>query len=183
MTGTKRTARSSEWQQTAEEISPQRARGGQVLSLTAVCDATALKPSAVMSYVQRRGRSRSDVPMAHLARPEFKRGGTPYWSQAQLDRYFEAKAHRSARRAEVLAGLPEVTQEHADEQGWWSLGRLSDWSGLAKVTLHRLANEESFPPPVAVIPSKGPNPYVVRDHTAVEAWLRARRPGWEPVGE
>ena len=185
MTGTpqRRSERASEWQATAEVISVQRARGGQVLSITALCDVTGLKPSAVMSYVQRKGRGKRDVPMSHLARPEFRRGATPYWSQAQLDRYFEARAERSARRREVLAGLPEVTQEQADERGWWSLGRLSEWSGLAKVTLHRLATQEGFPAPVAVIPSKGPNPYVVRDRAAVEAWLRARRPSWKPVGE
>lgn len=184
MTGTpKPAARSSEWQATAEEISPQRARGGQVLSLTAVCEATGLKHGTVLDSVQRKGSTRRDVPMAHLARPEFKRGGTPYWSQTQLDRYFEAVARRVERRQEVLDGLPEVTQAQADEREWWSLGRLSDWSGLAKVTLHRYRRLEGFPPPVAVIPSRGPNPYVVRDRAAVEEWLRARRPDWEPVGE
>lgn len=184
MTGKGRAARRSEWQDSAEEIPRKRARENQrILNLTEVCGEAGLKSSAVMSYVNRTGVGRRDVPMTHLARPAYKVGAVPYWSQDQLDAYLDAKAEQSKVRAEKVAALPEVSQEDAEQRGWWSLRRMAAWSGFAVVTLHRMATQEGFPEPVAVVPSNGPNPHVVRDKAAVEEWLRATRPNWEPTGE
>lgn len=177
-----RAPRRAEWQDHAEEITRKRARdNASILTLTEVCDLTGLKASAVMSYVNRTGTGREGVPMWKLARPAYKVGATPHWSQKQVDEYFETKAQQAQQRAAKIAELPEVSQEEADRRGWWSLRRLSTWSGFAVVTLHRMANEEGFPEPVAVVPSSGPNPHVVRDWKQVEEWLRARRPKWRPA--
>lgn len=182
MTG-KRPRRSA-WQASATTITGRKAReDGSVLSLTEVSNAAGLKTTTVMSYVNRTGVGKSTAPITHLARPDYKVGLTPYWSQAQLDRYMTAKAEQTERQSEKLAGLPMVTEEEAEERGWWGIRRLAAWSGFAVVTVHRMATQEGFPEPVGLGPSRGLHPYVLRDRAAVEEWLRSKRPDWTPVEE
>lgn len=182
--------RRSKWTDSADEISPQKARArraavhrgaqstGDVLSLTEVCDAAGLKPSTIKSYVHRTGRPVRGA-VAHLARPAYRVGATPYWSQAQLDAYFEAVESQAAAQGD--GELVEVTAEEAEQRVWWSIPRLAEWAGFKLAHMYRMANEEGFPQPIAVVPSNGPNPIKVRDRAQVEAWFRARRPDWEPA--
>lgn len=171
----------SKWTASADEIRPSTAkRSDDVLSLTEVCDASGLKASAVMSYVHRTGNPVRGA-MAYLARPAFRVGAaTPYWSRAQLNAYFEA-AGQSQQSAEQIADLPELSPDEAERRALWSLPRLAEWAGFKPAHMYRMANEEEFPQPVAVVPSNGPNPIKVRDRAKVEAWFRARRPSWEPA--
>lgn len=174
------------WTKAAEVITRQKVvAADDVLSLTELCDATGLKASTVMSYVRRTGRNTRGA-MAQLFRPAYRVGNTPYWSQAQVDGYFDAldqHAQQRQRTAAGLAALPEVSRAEAERRRLWSIRRLADWAGIAPVTMHRLANEEGFPAAIAVVPSNGPNPYKVREQAAVEVWLRAHRPDWKPATE
>lgn len=171
------------WTDGAEEINQHKANGvPSILSITTLCDATGLKKSTVKSYILRTGSTVRGA-MAHLMRPAYRVGSTPYWSQAQLDAYQQAAEQERQRREALLAKLPEVTVEEAQRRELWSMRQLARWAGFAPVTFHRMANEEGFPEPVAVVPSSGTRPFVLRDRAAVEKFLRARRPDWQPVSE
>lgn len=175
-----REPRAAEWLSSAQEIPAEQVSQAGALSLTQLCDATGTKTSSIMSYVNRTGQMREDVPMAHLMRPAYRVGSVPYWSQDQATRYFDAHAERTRRRRERIANLPEVTQREADRRGLWGLRKFAAWSGFALTTVHRWKNDDSFPEPVAVIPSSGPNPYIVWRRKEVETWVRARQPAWQP---
>lgn len=168
------------WTDRAEEITARKAaRDPDVLSMAEVCSATSLESSTVWSYV-RRTTNTTRGPMAHLTRPAYRVGQTPYWSRAQLDGYQVAKEQQWQQQRELEAALPQVTAAEAEERQWWSIRRLAEWAGIKHGTFHRRANEEGFPAPVAAVRSKGPRLMLVRDRAAVEAWLRARHPDWEP---
>lgn len=171
------------WTAVAKEITARKAtRDDDILSMTGVCDASGLKSSTVWSYVRRTGTTVRG-PMSHLMRPAYRVGETPYWSREQLDLYHQAKARQWQEQRELEASLPQVTVAEAEERHLWSIRRLAKWARIAHGTFHRRANEEGFPPPVATVRAQGPRLMLLRDRAAVEEWLRARDPEWEPVGD
>lgn len=174
-------SRTAAWMKDATEITPRKAKGGHVLDITELCSAAGLKVSSVRSTLNRTRRLKPTVPMSHLALPDFRIGSTPYWSREQLDRYITAKALESQRLKDLLAGLEVVTPAEADERGLVGMREIGRRVGIGHAALYRAAEEEGFPDPVAVIPSRGPQPHVLRKWSKVAEWFRASRPGWEPA--
>lgn len=164
----------------AAEITRQKAVASpDILSLTDLCDVAGVKASSVMSQVQRTGTTVRGA-MAHLMRPAYRVGHTPWWSQEQVDRYFAAKEKQFKQQAELEARLPRVSDDEAEDRQLRSNRWLAKWAGFSHGTFNRRSNEEGFPAPKAVLRSQGPRLVLLREQGEAEAWLRARHPGWEP---
>lgn len=169
--------RVAEWHEQAKEIDA--AEAAKHLSISAVCDRAGLRAATLQYAMNRTGTLRADNPKAHLVRPAYRVGDTPYWDQAQVDAYHRAFREQVQKRKSRWESLPIYSAEEAARRKLLTLRALQRATGYALTTLHRWSGHDTFPEPVARGESSGPNPHLLRDWVAVRDWLRRRNPDRE----
>jgi hypothetical protein len=166
------------WHATAEEIDETEAR--KHLTLKDVCDRTALRQLTVQYAMNRTGVLSGAKPMHHIMRPAYRvNGSEPRWSHEQVQAYFDTLTKRTESLNDKYGHLPVITEQEARDQQLVNLRAISRLSGFALTTLHRWADDTTFPALVAVVGSLGPQPALVRPWPAVREYLLTRRPDAE----
>lgn len=167
--------RTAAWHATATEITdPEEAR--KHLTITEVCARTGLRQLTVIYAMNRTGDFTGRKPLHIIARPAYRfNGSEPRWSNQQLAEYFDVLTERTRTFNEKYGHLAVVSPTDARSRQLVSLRAICRASGFALTTLHRWADDETFPAPVARIPSEGPVPQLLRSWPDVREYLSKKR--------
>jgi hypothetical protein len=164
------------WHATATTITAEQAEDRQAyLTLAEVCERTALRQVTITQAIARRGPFAGDKPIHALSRPRYlvDSTGEPRWGSDQLRDYWTVEAGRARTVQERYGHLEVVTDEQAKERGLVGLRTINRICGRALTTLHRWSERADFPPLVAQVKTSSPQPRLLREWSAVRAYLLA----------